>query len=234
MAAALGDAGLARRHLEADPNCIRTRVNDEFFPRSEKAGGTIYQWTLGFHMSAHQVARKFGHEDVFKLLMERSPPEVKLITACWLADEAAVKALLEAHPGLADRLSESDRRQVAHAARNNETAAVRLMLEAGLPVDALGQHDGTPLHWAAFHGNLDMVNVLLRFGPPLEAEDGDFHATPLGWAIHGSEQGWHRRTGDYAGVVEALLRAGAKPPGKIEGSEAVKEALRRHGVIEPG
>jgi hypothetical protein len=34
--------------------------------------------------------------------------------------------------------------QVAHTARNNNLAAVRLMLAAGLPVDALGQDRATP------------------------------------------------------------------------------------------
>ena len=52
----------------------------------------------------------------------------------------------------------------------------------------------------------------------------------LGWASHGSENGWHSRTGDYAGTVEALLAAGAKPPAKLQGSPAVREVLRRHGV----
>jgi ankyrin repeat protein len=87
-----------------------------------------------------------------------------------------------------------DRSQVAHAARNNETAVVRAMLKAGLPVDARGQHNATPLHWAAFHGNREMVQAILPFGPPLEATDADFNSTPLGWAVHGSEHGWHQQS----------------------------------------
>jgi ankyrin repeat protein len=136
------------------------------------------------------------------------------------------------HLDVADRLSDSDRRQVAHAARNNETEVVRLMLESGLPVDAQGQHQGTPLHWAAFHGNVEMAKIVLRFKPQLEALDADFKATPLGWAIHGSEHGWNRQTGNYAATVEALIQAGAKRPAALEGSEAVREVLRRHGSSE--
>lgn len=71
-----------------------------------------------------------------------------------------------------------------------------------------------------------MAEVVLRFNPPLEASDADFGATPLGWAIHGSVHGWHRATGDYAGVVEALLRAGAVRPPTIDGAPAVQEVLR--------
>lgn len=231
MAAAVGDPDLVRKHLDADPECIYMRVSDEFFPKKNPhSGGTIYQWQLGWHVSAHDVARQFGHDAVLRLLMERSPAEVKLIAAGWAGDEATVKSLLAMHPGLAGKLSARDRQQVAHAARNNNVAAVRLMLAAGLPVDALGQHRATPLHWASFHGNAEMAREILRYHPPLELTDADFQATPLGWAIHGSVHGWYCQTGDYAGTVEALLNAGAKIPSIVNGgSEAVRAALRRHG-----
>jgi hypothetical protein len=75
-----------------------------------------------------------------------------------------------------------------------------------------------------------MTETILRFSPPLEALDSDFNATPLGWAIHGSEHGWSRKTGDFAATVANLLRAGARHPTKIGGSEAVQEVLRRHGA----
>jgi hypothetical protein len=231
MAAALGDIDLVRRHLDADPASIRTRVSEEFFPMvGPRAGGTIYQWKLGWYLSAHRVALKFGHEEVYRLLLDRSPPEVKLIEACWLGDAATLQALRADGADVSAGLPAGDRRQVAHAARNNETAAVRAMLKAGLPVDARGQHNATPLHWAAFHGNREMVTTILPFGPPLEVTDADFNGTPLGWAIHGSKAGWCHQTGDYAGTVEALLAAGARLPERLGGTEAVREVLRRHGM----
>jgi ankyrin repeat protein len=232
MAAALGDAELVRRHLDADPDCIHVRVSDEHFPMiNKKSGGTIYQWTLGWYVSPHDIAKQFKHEDIFRLLMERSPADVKLLAACWAAGEAEVKSLLAEHPNLVAVLSNAHRRQVAHAARNNNLAAVRVMLAAGLPVDALGQHSATPLHWAAFHGNAEMIQEILRYNPPLELLDADFRSTPLGWAIHGSENGWYCRTGNYAATVQSLLEAGAKiPADRVGGTEAVKEILRQHGA----
>jgi hypothetical protein len=230
MASALGDQALVRKHLDADPECVRIRVSDDFFPMiNRKAGGTIYQWTLGWHVSAHDVAKQFGHAEIFQLLMDRSPADVKLIAACWLDDEPEVKSLLAQNPDLARHLTGAYRRQVAHAARNNNLPAVRAMLAAGLPVDALGQHGATPLHWAAFHGNAAMVRQILRYHPPLELLDADFHSTPLGWAVHGSEHGWHCRAGDYAATAEALIQAGARLPEEIGGSAAVSEVLRRYG-----
>ena len=227
MTAALGDLARTRQHLDSDPARIAMRVNDDWFPkRNPKAGGTIYNWTLDFHASAHEVAKRFGHSEVLDLLFQRTPPAARVIEACWLEDEARVRDFRGAVHDVAGSLDDRQRQLFAHAARNNKTAAVRLMLECGLPPTATGQHDGTPLHWAAFHGNADMVRELLRFNPPLEAIDRDFKATPIGWAIYGSERGWYVSTGRHAEVVELLLRAGAKRPDAISGTPAVREVLR--------
>ena len=146
-----------------------------------------------------------------------------------MTDEATVEAIRREHPGVVESLPEGDRRQVAHAARNNQGVAVRLMLESGWPVNATGQHRATPLHWAAFHGNAEMVATILRFNPPLESTDADFKGTPLGWAVHGSEHGWYCQTGDYGATVATLIRAGARRPDVIAGSAAVQEVLRGSG-----
>src|SRR5436190_15137061 len=229
MASAIGDASLVKRHLEKAPECIRMRVNDEYFPmQNKRAGGTIYQWTLGFHVSAHEVAKQFGHQRVLDLLMQSSAPDIQLIEACWVGEEAKVKELLEKYPGLTADMKNLYARHVADAARNNNASAVHLMLAAGVPVDATGQHGATPLHWAAFHGNVKMIKAILAYKPPLETLDADFHGSPLGWAIHGSQEGWYCRSGKYAGAAELLLEAGAKRPEKISGSEPVQKVLRAH------
>ena len=119
-----------------------------------------------------------------------------------------------------------EQRQVAHAARNNETKSLRLMLSLGLPVTVRGQHNATPLHWAAWHGNVEMLREILRRNPPLEDNQNDFNGTPLRWAVHGSTNGWYRDTGDYASTVTELLKAGAVPPAKVDdGSDAVQRVL---------
>ena len=231
MASALGDLQLVRKHLEADPACLRMSVSEEYFPKNDpRAGGTIYIWTLGAHKTAHIIAREFGYEDIFRLLLDRSPDELKLALACELGEESIFKSLLASHANLVQMLSESDRRKVAYAAQSNNTQAVRLMLAAGWPVDARGQHGATPLHWAAFHGNTAMVQEILRYKPPLEIWDENFDGKPLSWAIYGSVHGWNREKGDYAGTVEALLQAGAEPPRvseDLQASEPVRKVLLR-------
>jgi ankyrin repeat protein len=229
MAAALGDTNLVRQHLDRDPACIRMNVSEEWFPKQNpEAGGTIYIWTLGSHRTAHSVARDFGHEDIFQLLMERTPEELKLALACELGDEAAFREFLSKHPDAATTLSEADKSKLPNAAQTNNTEAVRLMLEAGWPVDTPGEAGATALHWAGFHGNAEMARQILRFHPTLELKSREYTGTALSWAVYGSGNGWHRETGDYVGTIRALLEAGATLPphaADLEPSDAVLEVL---------
>lgn len=232
MAAALGDLPLVRRHLETDPACIRMRVSETFFPKKDpRSAGTVYIPIFGPNRTPHLVARDFGHADVFQFLMEHSPEDVKLSQAFELGDERIFDALLAKRPNLIERLSDDERRQLPDAAQNNNIDAVRLMLKAGWPVDARGEYGLTALQWAAWHGNAEMVREVLRYGPNVELQDGEHKIPALGSALHGSENSWHRDTGDYAATVEALIDAGAKPPkltDDLEASEAVREVLRRY------
>jgi ankyrin repeat protein len=234
MAAALGDVDLARRHLDADPACIRMTVNERWFPKQDtRAGGTIYIWTIGANRSPHAVARESGHIDVFSLLMERSPIELQLALACEFGDRTLVDSLLTGLPDLAQTLDEQDLRRLPDAAQDNNEEGVRLMLIAGWPVGARGQHGGTALHWAAFHGNATMAREILRHAPELETLDHDYQQPALGWALYGSLHGWHADAGDYAEAVEALLDAGARPPerlAEVEASAAVRAVLERRAA----
>lgn len=224
MAAALGDLDLARRLLDADPACIAMNVSEKWFPK-----GTVYLPLLGVHPTAHTVARDFGHEDIFQLLLDRTPPSLKLALACELGDEAAFQELLAARPNLVSTLSEEERRKLPDAAQSGNTAAVRLMLQAGWPVDMPGKMGAAALHWAAFNGNSAMAREILRFHPALELKSKEYTGTALSWAIFGSGNGWNRASGDYAATVEALLEAGAVVPPhaqQLEPSEAVQEVLQ--------
>src|SRR5262249_35306293 len=105
MAAALGDLNLVRQYLDADPESVRMNVSQKYFPKQNfHAGGTIYTWTLGQNKTAHVIAREFKHEDVFQLLLERSPEELKLSLACELGDKALFDAMLASNPNLVKNL----------------------------------------------------------------------------------------------------------------------------------
>jgi len=230
MCSALGDLERVRAHLDADPASIHTTVDRAHFPmRDPRAGGTIYQWTLGAFKTPLLIAREFGHEKVFDLLTSRSPVSLQLITACEVGDDAAVDTLLRENPGLVSRLAGDERRRAALAAELNDTKAVRTLLRAGWPVDALTNPNGaSALHWAGFHGNVEMVKEILRYHPPLELVEKQFGGTPLTWTSYGSVHGYAKNP-NYPATIEVLLEAGVPVPDLdvIGGSEGVREVIRR-------
>jgi hypothetical protein len=232
MAAALGDLALVRRHIDTDPAAIRTRVSEAYFPKQDpRSEGTVYIEIFGRGRTPHLIARDFGHTEVFRFLMERSPEDVKLSQAFELGDEGIFRELLAKRPNLMETLSDDERRQLPDAAQNNNNDAVKLMLRAGWPVDARGEYGLTALQWAAWHGNAEMVREALLYHPEIELKDGQHEVSALGSALHGSENSWHRDAGDYAATVEALLDAGAKAPkltDDLEASEAAREVLGRY------
>ena len=115
------------------------------------------------------------------------------------------------------------------------------MLRLGFDPAAPGQDGGTALHAACWVGSVRMVERLLaRGGVSLDARDPTHDSTPLGWAAFGSV---HRRArgGDYAGVVDRLVAAGADVTAvgnrngssllqMAAGNPAMQAALRRHGA----
>jgi len=229
MATALGDLDLVRRHLDDDPACIGMSVTEEWFPKKNpRAGGTIYIRMLGANRTAHAVARDFGHEEVFHFLIERTPEDLKLALASDLGDESTFQIYLARNPEVARRLSDGERRKLPAAAQSNNTKAVRLMLEAGWPVNTPGEMGATALHWAGFNGNAEMAREILRFQPDLELKSQEYSGTALFWALYGSGNSWRRDKGDYVGTVLALLEAGAAlppHPEALEPSDAVLEVL---------
>jgi ankyrin repeat protein len=235
LASALGDVTLVRNHLDADPGVIAMRVDHDWFPMIDSApnGGHIYQWTLGFHVSAFDVARKRGHAEVLKVLLERAPPLDRLLDALWCGDETRADNALATEPQLVARAPDRALRQVAHAARNNKAAAVRTMLRFGFPVTARAQHGGTPLHWACFHGNPEMIADVMRYDPPLDARDDDFKDPPMGWLVYGALHCWRgTSTGQHAACAPLLLAAGAdvNEAWLPTGDDALDQVLRAHFV----
>ena len=209
LAAALGNLELVKEHLARDPSVIRLSVTPEFFPmRNPRAGGTIYIWTLGANRIPHTVAHLAKHAEVFEYLMAQSPPALQLAVACEVGDEHRARRVAAETPGVLASLTPSDRKRLPAAATDNRVDAVRLMLSLGWPTGEPGQEGGTALHWAAFHGNVDMVREILRYNPDRTIRDSRHQGTALDWARYGSEHGGCRDEADYPATIEALQRIG--------------------------
>jgi ankyrin repeat protein len=164
----------------------------------------------------YDLARRFALTEVADLLRARGahgePSERDLfLEACARGDEPAAREILARQPDLIAGLTDQDREVFTDAAERGRLQAVRTMLAVGFDPGGTGPGGATPLHAAAFMGRREAVELLLDHRPPLELRDRHYHATPLQWAIAGREKtAEHNPGGDYAGVIDALLRAGAQ------------------------
>jgi ankyrin repeat protein len=241
MPARLGDIRLAGRVLDEDPQAIAAHINEPGYAPVPPLH--IYCWTLGFGLSPHDVALKFGHRDLYDLLMHRSPARVRFINTVLAGDEGSARALIDQDPSLLSLLTAAEHSRLAQAIFQGRREAAHLMLRLGFDESAGGVDGGTGLHAACWIGDVGLVETILRRGRvPVETRDPLHLSTPLGWAAFGSV---HRRAdgGDYPAVVDRLVAAGAdiNAPGNgkrmsliamAEGNPDVQATLRRHGARE--
>jgi ankyrin repeat protein len=215
LAAALGDLPLAKRLVETNPGCVALRIgkDPEVPPLGyRQRGGTIYQWTLGFNSYAHQVALRKGHPEMFDFLYQKSDTTTRFLVCCVLARREEAKAIAAEHPDLVSRLGPEDLKLPALYCweTNQSYAAVELMLDLGFPVAYPERtHGYSPLHNAAWAGSADLVDLLIARGHPVDLVDPQFHATPLGFALHDCLVEKRHPEGEFARVVKALLAAGS-------------------------
>jgi ankyrin repeat protein len=240
MAARLGDVSLATRLLDADADCVAARINTPGY--SPVPLLHIYCWTLGFGMSPHDVASRFGHRDVHDVLMARSPLRVRFLNALAAVDNRAAIAMVDQNPSVMSSLTRHDHGYLAQAIFHGQFETAVLMLELGFDPAAPGPDGGTALHAACWMGNVSMVErILARGGVAVDARDSVHQSTPLGWAAYGSV---HRQAAgaDYPSIVDRLVAAGADIHAvangeglsllaSAQGNPAMQDALRRHGAV---
>jgi ankyrin repeat protein len=133
-------------------------------------------------------------------------------------DLAAIKALLDKKPHLANARSETDPRgtfPLHVAAEFGQAAAAKLLLDYGADVSAREtENEAVALGWAAFFGRPAVVKVLLEAGS--ETSQRNKHGlTPLGCAAGGARGQWQR-------FSDATL----------EDWRRAAEILRAHGGVE--
>ncbi|MGV3552814.1 ankyrin repeat domain-containing protein [Rhizobium sp.] len=120
-------------------------------------------------MSLYAYAAAFGRADVMRLLEERGLAEdlgleAAFVAACTRADTASARRMLEAQPDMFERLSPRQLRLMPDLAAIGRIDAVGTMLELGWPREVKSAWHATALNLAAFQGDADLVELLLRSG----------------------------------------------------------------------
>jgi ankyrin repeat protein len=96
------------------------------------------------------------------------------------------------------------------ACEYGRAGAVNFLLQRGVGADSSPKHGETGLHWAAFAGQAEIVELLLTANATVNATERSYGGTPLGWAVYG----WNNpapefRNAGHHEAVERLIRAGA-------------------------
>ena len=181
----------------------------------------------GLGISGTQLAARRGRGDVLRLLAERGidwqlEGVDRLIAACAVADDAAIRELTANDPALVDELAAQGGALLVEFAGNNNADGVQRLLALGVDVNALhGKGDGywgvTPatsaLHNAAWRGSHAVVRLLVERGAQVNALDGK-RRTPLMLAVAACVDSYWKGTRTPESVA-ALLKAEAT----IEGIE---------------
>ena len=189
--------------------------------------------------SSTSLAARRGRADVLAAMERRgfaleSSGVDALITACAHGDRAAVLAIAEHEAALVSELVAEGRTLLAEFAGTGNAAGVGLLLDLGVPVDALYGGDpymgiarnSTALHVAAWRMSHDVLDVLIARGASVNALDSQGR-TPLMLAVKACvDSFWSARRSPRA--VRALLAAGAVPAGVAfpSGYDEVDEMLR--------
>lgn len=90
----------------------------------------------------------------------------------------------------------NDLANLIEAVRRGESARVESMLDANAAlVEQRDKTGATALHYAAMEGRREIVRLLIERGANVNNADGEFGATPSGWAIE-----YLRELGGHLGI----------------------------------
>lgn len=189
------------------------------------------------------TALAFHYPDAAETLARRGAKVDSIVAAAGLGRQELVSSFTDSSGGLKTdvplvevswlRLAKEPKANLelalVWAAMHRRTEVVRILLQKGVDVGASDQRRWTALHWAAYYGYLDILELLLEWKAPLEAMN-EFDGTVLDQTIWCSVHGGPVQ--DYVPIIQMLLDAGAKVnPAWVTGNKTIDQMLRRYATM---
>ena len=126
---------------------------------------------------------------------------------------AAIIALAQAPPP-------TKAEQLQDAARKGDAAAVKKLLAEGVDVNTKFRYNATALFYAADHGHVEVVKVLLDHGAAMDLKDTFYGFTPLMLAVGPAQ----KKRPEHTEIAKLLIAKGS--PGKDFGEIRSSEGKR--------
>jgi Ankyrin repeats (many copies) len=164
-------------------------------------GRTAYEWAL--RTGSREVAAQLAAAGARQPRSEIDAVD-ELLAAALGEDADAVRG---AEPAVRAAAIQRRPGAVEQAVDLRRPGAVRLLVEAGFSVH--GDGGTTPLHLAAYEGNLELARLLVGLGADPDRRDPGFGSTPVGWAEHAHQD----ELANYLRSVSSATPRPAGPPG---------------------
>ena len=172
----------------------------------------------------YEAAVRAGNHEIAEYLLQNGARRVELdpkeafAAACIAGRRAEAAALLEGDPKLVEKLGHHGRVELLNrAVETNRPEGIRLMATLGFELSGMTGHDGvgvslaaTPMHNAAWAGNLGLVELLVELGADPGVRESTYGATPLGWAYHNQQPHVVDYLVRFAPIFEALSSDGVE------------------------
>jgi ankyrin repeat protein len=183
----------------------------------------------------YEAALLYGNHEIGAFLAAHGARTVPLepkgafAAACIGGRRAEALELLARNPELRSALGRHGEMElVRRAVEAKRPEGVRLMAELGFALDApIGR---TPMHEAAWAGDLDLVRLLVELGASTNVRDTEHHSTPLGWARHNRQMHVVAFLMARASLFDAVANDGVERAAELlRGEPALAKAVDEDG-----
>lgn len=162
----------------------------------------------------YEAALRAGNMEIAEYLAQHGAARKQLsdeeafAAACISGRRDEVFEALRRDPQVVEKIGLHRRIELLHrAVEGRRLDGIRLMAELGFEIGGKTKHDNvgmlletTPLHNAAWMGDMETVKLLIELGADINARDQNYNGTPLGWA----------RYNNQLDVAEYLVSIGAE------------------------
>lgn len=180
-----------------------------------ESGATIDNIISASAIGNLEMVKTLFHQDLpsyinsFGMITESQKElrELALSAACMMGHLEIVQFLVEQDVDIDAKSSIEGGSALVEASINNRIEVVKYLLTQNVDIASQDNQGFTALHWATWHGYLELAKLLLEHNAPLEILN-TYGGTVIYTAVHGFVHGYYPVTNQLE-ILQTLIDAGA-------------------------